>query len=319
MQDSKNPLVSVVMATYNGEAFIAEQIDSLLAQSYAPIELIICDDGSSDNTVEIIESYMKEHPAITLYQNSKNLGFVKNFEKGIGLSSAKYIALCDQDDVWESNKLEIQMEALVKQELVSSIIPVMVHSDLCVVDVENRVQHDSYFKFKKYTLKETKDLGHIAGPSGVMGNTILFNAALKEKILPFPNCIAFHDQWIALVNEVCGKRVTVRRPLVRYRIHSENNSNTQKSISSDLLSVFSSFLKRKIRPPYLGSARSCMIEHLLQRCTLSNSDRLLLEAFQEYLTQDKTSWSTLRALWQYDLIKRDLWYRLGFSYQLSFI
>ena len=313
MQNSHNALVSVVMATYNGEAFIAAQIDSVLSQSYDAVELIICDDGSSDKTLEIVELYKNEHPCITLYQNSENLGFVKNFEKGICLSKGQYIALCDQDDIWECDKLKIQMDALVKEELASSLIPVMVHSNLCMVDVQNRMQHDSYFKFKKYTLKETKDLGHIVGPSGVMGNTILFNQALKEKILPFPDCLLFHDQWIALVNEVCGKRVTLDQPLVRYRIHSKNTSNTKKSLSFDSLGTFSSFVKSKIRPPYLDSARACMIEHLMQRCTLKSSDKILLDQFLEYLHQKEGSFAVLLTLWNKDLIKRDLWYRVGFS------
>ena len=313
MQNRHNTLISVVMATYNGEKYIAEQIDSVLAQSYDAIELIICDDESSDKTVEIIELYMKAHPCIRLYQNSENLGFVKNFEKGIGLSSGQYIALCDQDDIWERNKLEIQMDVLVKQELVSSVTPVMVHSDLCVVNAQNMLQHNSYFKLKKYTLKETKDLGHIAGPSGVIGNTILFNQALKEKILPFPDCISFHDQWIALLNEVYGTRVTVHQPLVRYRIHSKNNSNTEKSLSFDSLGTFSSFVKGEIRPPYLGSARACMIEHLMTRCMLESSDKILLDQFLVYLNQKESSFSVLLTLWNKDLIKRDLGYRLGFS------
>ena len=313
MQNNQNTLVSIVMATFNGEKFIVEQIDSVLSQSYRAIELIICDDGSSDKTVEIVKSYVKKHKCIALHQNSKNLGFVKNFEKGIGLSSAKYIALCDQDDIWESNKLEVLMDEMVKQECITATTPVMIHSDLCVVDAQNRMQYDSYFKLKKYTLKEIKDLGHIAGPCGVMGNTILFNQALKEKILPFPDCVAFHDQWIALVNEVIGIRVTLNRPLLRYRVHEGNSSNSQQKITHYFPQLLASFCKGEIRPPYLDSARICMIENILDRYIVEGDDKGVLSQFLVYLKQKKGSWKVLSALWHHDLIKRDLLYRLGFS------
>jgi len=310
---SNKPLVSVVMATYNGEKFIAEQIASILVQNDISLELIICDDGSTDGTIGIIETFMKENPRILLYQNNERLGFVRNFEKGIGLSRGSYIALSDQDDIWEVDKLQIQMYEILLKERVYPKSPVMIHSDLSVVDAEGKLQHSSYVKLKKYALKKGKDLGHIAGPSGVMGNTIFFNKALKEICLPFPECIAFHDQWIALVNEISGVRVTLQNTLVRYRIHQSNNSNSEKTLAHDRLDVITSFLKREITPPYLDSTRACMIEQIFDRYTLQEHDALLLKHFLAYLKSKKGSWELLCGLWHYDLLKRDLWYRLAFS------
>ena len=306
-------VVSVVMATYNGERFIEAQIDSILSQSYSALELIICDDDSSDGTIEIIESYRKKDARIFLYQNSERLGFVKNFEKGMGLARGSYIALSDQDDIWEVTKLQVLMDEMLQKEHSYPKTPVMIHSDLSVIDEAGILKYPSYFKFKKYTLKKTKDLGHIAGPSGVMGNTLLFNKALKEKVLPFPDCIAFHDQWIALVNEVCGVRVTVEKALVRYRVHQSNSSNSEMHLANNKRGLVSSFLKREIIPPYLDSARACMIEQILKRETLEEEDVLLLNHFLTYLKSKKGSWVLLRGLWHYDLLKRDLGYRLAFS------
>jgi len=312
--NSKNKfVVSVVLASYNGEAFIAEQIDSILSQTYTKLELIICDDGSTDGTVDIIKKYMKVDPSISLRQNSETLGFVKNFEKGIAEAQNDYIALCDQDDIWEVNKLEIQMAEMLRQEHLTPMLPVMIHSDLSVVNAKGLLQQSSYFTLKHYGLNDTKDLGQILGPCGVMGNTTLFNRALKEKILPFPDAIAFHDQWIALVTEVYGRRVTVKKPLVRYRIHQRNSSNKEGTVKHEPLSLFSSFLKGEIKPPYLGSARAGMIEKVLEDQTLEAEDKKILECFLHYLKGKKGSWKVLMTLWKHDLIKRDMGYRLAFS------
>ena len=100
----QNKLVSIAMATYNGEKYLKEQLDSIYAQTYKDIEVIVCDDCSSDKTVEILDEY-KEKYGLKYYINEKNLGFKKNFEKAISLCSGDFIALADQDDIWIENKI----------------------------------------------------------------------------------------------------------------------------------------------------------------------------------------------------------------------
>jgi len=312
MKNKRQSLVSIVMATYNGEKFIAEQIDSILTQTYKNIELIICDDGSTDNTIEIVKEYMSRHDMIKLYQNFEPYGFVKNFEKGIGLSTAKYIALCDQDDIWEGNKLQLSMHEMYLRENKGLELPVMVHSDLSIIDENNHTLYHSYFKFKHYALKQTKDLGHIIGPCGVMGNTILFNQPLKEKILPFPSCIAFHDHWIALINEVSGIRVTIEKPLVRYRVHKGNNSNPYDKINTSVFSTMVSFFKGEIIPPYINSKRVCMIEYIVKYQSLKNEDQQVFSDFMDYLLQKGSKWKQFYSLLHHNILKRDFWYRAGF-------
>lgn len=98
--------IGVVLATYNGSRFIKEQIESILKQSMKPDLIVVVDDGSTDNTPEIIRSYAEEHSSIRLFQHVENVGYIRNFEKGISLCHTDYVALCDQDDVWMPNKLE---------------------------------------------------------------------------------------------------------------------------------------------------------------------------------------------------------------------
>src|SRR3984893_8227806 len=101
------PKISIALCTYNGEKFIQKQIDSYLNQTVLPEEIIICDDGSGDNTIDIIHKFIDQNPAIhwQLLQNEKTLGTARNFEKAIGYSSGEFIFLSDQDDIWEKEKI----------------------------------------------------------------------------------------------------------------------------------------------------------------------------------------------------------------------
>src|SRR4051812_17962871 len=103
--NAQTELVSVAMATYNGARYVAEQLDSILQQTYSLIEIVVVDDGSKDETVEIIKEYQAQHPCIRLYQNEINIGVNKTFEKAISYCSGEYIALSDQDDIWMPEKV----------------------------------------------------------------------------------------------------------------------------------------------------------------------------------------------------------------------
>ena len=110
-------MISIAMATYNGELFIREQLDSILTQTLSDWELIVCDDGSTDNTLSILQEYANNDSRIKIYQNETNLGFKRNFEKAIGLCSGECIALCDQDDIWYPNHLEILLNLIGNNSL----------------------------------------------------------------------------------------------------------------------------------------------------------------------------------------------------------
>ena len=307
------------MTTYNGEKFLHQQIDSILNQSYTDFELIICDDKSNDNTVKIIQSYMEKHTHIKLYQNTDRLGSVKNFEKVIGLCHGKYIALSDQDDIWEENKLEEQIDEMRKIEKLDHMSPIMIHSDLMMINEKNITIQNSYFKFRKYRLKDNKDLGHILGPCGVMGNTLLFNNILKEKILPFPNNLDTHDYWIAVINELVGKRVTIHKPLVKYMIHTDNLSNNIKNIAQEksFLTILKKYIQRKVTIPYVNSNRKYIIEYILDNYHIHKDDILTLMHFKKYLEQDGSKIVLIYYMLSHSIIKRDLIYR--FKYIIKFL
>ena len=118
--DKDNTLVSIIVATYNGEKYIEEQIMSLVHQTYKHIEIIVTDDCSNDTTVDVVKRLAGQYDNIKLYENEHNLGYQKNFEKGICLAKGDYIALCDQDDVWAIEKIQILLECIGSHLLVYS-------------------------------------------------------------------------------------------------------------------------------------------------------------------------------------------------------
>src|SRR5258706_11226368 len=105
------PLVSLVIATYNGEKYLREQLDSIFNQTYSNLEVIAIDDCSSDFSVQILNEYASRHSNMTVFLNPSNLKHVKTFEKGISLTHGDYIGLCDQDDIWDVSKIEETMKA----------------------------------------------------------------------------------------------------------------------------------------------------------------------------------------------------------------
>ena len=310
---NNNVPISIGMTTYNGEKYLKKQLDSIITQTHKNIEIIICDDCSTDNTVNIIKEYLKQFNFIKLYINKKNLGYARNFEKAIKLSSSKYIALSDQDDIWEPQKLELLLKNIQKEE--NNIdLPLLIHSDLTMINDEDKIFNTSYFKYRKYKLKKEKDLGHILGPCGVMGNTIMFNKALKEKILPFPVYIENHDYWISLINEIFGKRITLDNKLVKYRIHTTNVSNNSKKIQNNkkLKNIIKSILERNFYIPYIKTNRLLLISYILKNYNLPKNDKIVLIKFQEYLSKETSSIKKIYNVIKYSFYKRDLFYRIIF-------
>jgi len=304
--DLQHPDVAILMATYNGEAFIEEQLNSLFAQTYRHFYLIVCDDASTDSTIDILHTYKNRHSNMTVYQNTTNIGYVKNFEKLLQLAeSYPYIVLCDQDDIWQPNKLQIQHTLMSKLEKKYINTPLLLHSDLLIMDDKKQIQKESYFTFRSYRLRQAKDLGHILGPCGVMGNTLFFNKPLRDLILPFPEKLENHDYWIAVVNELLGKRITLREPLVKYRIHDENASNSIDKIERKRFSLGQNL-------PYENSTRGEVIEALLTRYHLPPDDKKILESFLVYLNRNASIFQRGFVALRYSFIKRSIWYRIKF-------
>ena len=231
-------MVTVLLAVYNGEKYLAQQIDSILSQTVKDIKIVIRDDGSCDNSVDIINYYCNNYPDKVFCLNGSPTGSAKqNFAKLLEACDDDYIMFCDQDDVWLPQKVETTLAAMQKSEG-GSKIPVLVHTDLKVVDQNLKVISDSFFKFQKLIQSEIT-LPRLLVQNYVTGCTVMINRALKEKCKKIPNDCIMHDWWLALVAVIFGRLVCVNESTMLYRQHSDNQVGAKASYGI-------AFIKRKI-------------------------------------------------------------------------
>ena len=196
----------------------------------------------------------------------------------------------------------------------------LVHSDLSMIDSAGNPVGDSYFRFRHYRLKAEKDLGHILGPSGVMGNTVFMNRALVEKVLPFPESLEVHDYWIGIVAEIVGSRKTLHEPLVSYRLHGSNVSNRYEILQQDerWWRLLPGFLKGRVRLPYIESSRCQIMQELLKRFDIDQKERRCIDAYMRYLGLRGSRIGNFIDLIRFDLVKRDWRYRVKLLVNLLF-
>lgn len=205
------PLISIAMATYNGEKYLKKQLDSIYAQTYKKIEVIVTDDCSTDKTVEILEQYSKMH-GLKYFINEENLGFVKNFEKAITLCRGEYIALSDQDDIWETDKIHTLYDH-IKDNL-------LIHSDASLIDESGEITASSYTQDSHKVLR--KNIIEYFFNNDVTGCTMMFSKKLLSTVLPMPENTISHDWWIAIQAKQQGETIYVPKALVQYRQHENN-------------------------------------------------------------------------------------------------
>lgn len=206
-------MISVCMATYNGAEYIREQLDSILCQLSEHDELVISDDCSNDNTIEIIQSYNEDRIRIVESQRFKSP--VRNFENAIKHAKGDYVFLADQDDVWMPDKIKV-MTSYFKQGYD------IVVSDCTVVDDQLTVLNDSFYEINK------SKGGLIANlkKNSYLGCALAFHKRLIKYILPFPQKIPMHDIWIGFVGEILGKAIFIDDKLIAYRRHGKNKTST---------------------------------------------------------------------------------------------
>jgi glycosyltransferase involved in cell wall biosynthesis len=214
--------ISIAMCTYNGAEFLPAQWESILGQSRRPDEIVVCDDGSGDQTRGLLEKFAKESSIpVTLRFNEKNLGSVKNFEQAIRLCTGEIIALSDQDDVWRSDKLRLIEEAFQKHEAAG-----VVFSDAEIVDenlepLGRGMWTEVCFEpYKQKLIARGRALEVLITGWTVTGATMAFRSQFKDLALPIPENIAMiHDGWIALTIAAVAEVVALDEPLIKYRQH----------------------------------------------------------------------------------------------------
>jgi len=193
LKDSK--VISILLASYNGENYIAEQIESLLAQTEKDFKLFIRDDKSTDETFSIAQGYERKYPGkIFAMQNSENTGGAKrNFIKMMIEHKDEYVMLCDQDDVWLPDKIEKSLEKIREmEEYYGTSMPILVHTDLKVVDEGLNVISHSYEAMANTSFKNNA-LRNLLTMNIAAGCTALYNRALADIIQAEPSYFVIHD------------------------------------------------------------------------------------------------------------------------------
>lgn len=274
--------ISIAMATYNGAQHLQEQLDSFCSQTRQPDELVVCDDGSSDATLDIVERFRQKAPFdLRLHRNATNLGFTKNFEKALSNCSGDVIVLSDQDDVWFPNKLDV----LEKSFLANPEKFVVVH-DGQLVD-EHLVWHGA-----------TK-LGQILAGIGsanslVMGALTAIRQEFLSYALPIPDGVVGHDVWLHNIAQLLDTRLVINQPLQSIRRHTSNTSNWIASSVRPIgkLDVWRSQFKTVVATAYddrlrINEASQDLLKRLLH--DKNNFSRDAIEKSLAYLGAEQTA------------------------------
>ncbi|NGY95701.1 MULTISPECIES: glycosyltransferase family 2 protein [unclassified Neochlamydia] len=226
---SNHRKVDILLATYNGERYLAEQIESLLNQTYPAIHLLIRDDASIDNTPLIIKSYLSKFPdRITFFQGRKRQGVKANFSQLMKASTSSYLMFSDQDDVWKPNKVEKSLSCMLAMENQYGELPLLVHSDLTVVDENLHLLDPSFWHYTHLKPHHSSSLNRLLTQNGVTGCTIMINRLLNEMARPIPHEAFMHDWWLALTASAFGQIGVINEATLYYRQHSTNTLGAQK-------------------------------------------------------------------------------------------
>lgn len=208
----KNSLVSIALCTYNGEKYLPQQLASIINQTYANLEIIIIDDCSTDNTFELLMKLTKGIPNVRIERNEQNLGFTKNFEKVISYCKGDFIAISDQDDIWDLEKIEILVNEIGENDLI--------FHDSLLIDEKGESIKNLRVSDKTEIYQGESNLYFLTS-NCVSGHASMFRRALLNFILPFDKRF-FYDWWIAFVATSVGTIKYIPKPLVSYRQHSNN-------------------------------------------------------------------------------------------------
>ena len=227
-----NEHVDILMATYNGEEFIKEQIESILLQDHQNFKLIIRDDGSSDGTLSVIKQYIEKFPSrIELLPSKKNVGVILSFSILMNESKSDYILFSDQDDYWNKDKISQSLSMMKTLECKYPNTPLLIHTDLTVVDKNLKLKAPSFWHYSHLYPHKMKSLNHFLVQSAVTGCTMMINRPLLTLASPIPKLCVMHDSWLALVAITFGQVVTIPKTTLLYRQHKTNTVGAKKFLS----------------------------------------------------------------------------------------
>lgn len=222
--------VDILLSTYNSEIYLPDLIQSIFSQTYTDWRIIIRDDRSKDRTIEIINDLIAKHPGrIVLLENHKgNIGPKKSFEFLLEFSDSEYFMFCDHDDIWLPSKIEITLNKMKEVETIHKDKPVLICTDLVVVDSNLNEVNPSFWKYSGISPDNIFNIYSLAINNPVVGCTVMINRMAKEISLPFSDKAIMHDWWIALKVISAGFTDYVNQSTILYRQHESNAIGSSK-------------------------------------------------------------------------------------------
>ena len=301
-------MVDILLATYNGEKYLREQLDSLLSQTYKDIRIIIHDDGSYDGTVNVIKEYRDSFRSKIVYiEDEVSFGDPgRNFAFLLGLSKGDYVMFCDQDDVWDKDKVRLMLGAMkAAEKKYDNTLPLVVFSDYEVVD-ENLNPLDVNEKNLEVA-KHYTTFNRLIVQNYVTGCTMIINRRAADMFGEYDERMDMHDWWIALYTSAIGKVVHFPKKLMLYRQHSGNEVGAKdvKSFRYRLLKLLDPATRNAKNDAY--DAMELLDERFGDE--LPDKSRKLLDDF--LLMRDKPKIQRVRTLVKYRILKSDMVRSIG--------
>ncbi|MDU5408276.1 MAG: glycosyltransferase family 2 protein [Streptococcus agalactiae] len=306
---------AVLMATYNGQGFIHDQLDSIRNQTLRPDYVLMRDDGSTDDTVKVVEDYIKEHrlDGWSITSNDKNLGWRLNFRQlliDVLAYEVDYVFFSDQDDVWLPEKLSVSLEAAKHK---ASDVPLLVYTDLKVVNQELNILQDSMIRAQSHHANTT--LLPELTENTVTGGTMMINHALAEKWFT-PNDILMHDWFLALLAASLGEIIYLDLPTQLYRQHDNNvlGARTMDKRFKILREGPKSIFTRYWKLIHDSQKQASLIVDKYGDIMTAND----LELIKCFIKIDKQPFMTrLRWLWKYGYSKNQFKHQVVFKWLIA--
>lgn len=300
-QQTDSLKISVAMTTHNGAKFLEKQLRSILDQTRKPNEIIVCDDASSDQTVDLLEQYARAGH-LQYHVNTAPIGVNANFKKAVSLCSPDhYVSLADQDDIWQPGKLEKSIQLL--RSIEKKELPCFIYSDLELIDEKDQPLHTTvqqslgHHKYKHCF--ETLLYGNF-----VLGCTVLMNPRMRDFLNDLPDTASFHhDAWIALTGFALGCTAQLPGPEVLYRSHTQNvtfRKTTKKSLTKKIQTHFLQLLRGSVhmRNQFdLLQAFSVAYQHVIPQQKAAVIQHFLALKDKNYLKQKIAFESSFRKQW----------------------
>lgn len=298
-------MVHIMMATYNGEKYIREQLESIIHQTYSDWKLWINDDGSTDDTLTILKIYAERYSQkIELLSSEvKKLGAKGNFAYLYeNTPFAEYYAFCDQDDVWEKDKITMLLSALMQgDQNFSSLI----YHDVQVVDKDKSMISPSFYDYSGIKIKQDRKLQQVLMYNYIPGSTMMFNHKLKEKVIQIPKGCFMHDWWLLMsALSLDARIIKVDKSLGQYRQHRNNDMGAEKKKNLLQMSLkcmdIINLQKYRSNIKRMKLVRISQAELLIKNylCIMTNNNNIIINDFLKLLN-GKHKWENL-----YEAVKK---------------